>query len=93
MFRYIYAMIAIKHVFSCINIRWVPREVLKISTFDLGFQYLPRYPANVNARKNMFDPYTDDAQTLPLDDISPSCLLGAFAEPMRDSEFKKRFIQ
>ena len=23
---------------------------------DLGFQHLPRDPANVNARKNMFDP-------------------------------------
>ena len=25
--------------------------------FALGFQHLPWNPANVNARKNMFDPY------------------------------------
>ena len=35
----------------CINIRWVPREVLKTSTWGLEFQHLPRDPANVNARE------------------------------------------
>ena len=43
--------IGIKHVFPCINIRWVPREVLKTEDAALGFQQRPRNPANVNARK------------------------------------------
>ena len=42
---------------SSINIRWIPREVLKTSTTGLGFQHLPWDPENVNARKNIFDPY------------------------------------
>ena len=44
-------------LFSCINSRWVPREVLKTETGGLktetggqGFQHLPRDPANVNAQ-------------------------------------------
>ena len=49
--------IGIKHVFSCINIRWVPREVLKTEVAARGFQHRPRIPANVNARKKMFDRY------------------------------------
>ena len=44
-----YAIIAIKHGFSCINIRQVPWEVLKTAAFGLGFQHLPRDLANVNA--------------------------------------------
>ena len=38
-------------VFQCINIniRQVPREVLKTATSGLGFQRLPRDLANVNA--------------------------------------------
>ena len=44
-------------VFQCINIRQVPWEVLKTAAFGLGFQHLPRDLANVNAWKNMFDPY------------------------------------
>ena len=58
-FLYFYAIIAIEHVFPCIIIRWVPRAMLKTSGCALGFQHLPRNPANVNARKNMFDPYND----------------------------------
>ena len=42
----------IKHGFSCINIRQVPREVLKTEAGGLGFQHLPRDLANVNALKN-----------------------------------------
>ena len=45
--------------FPCINIRWVPRAMLKTSGCALGFQHLPRNQANVNAGKNMFDPYID----------------------------------
>ena len=47
-------------VFQCINIRQVPWEVLKTEAFafGLGFQHLPRDLANVNAWKNMFDPYS-----------------------------------
>ena len=52
-----YAIIAIKMVFQCINIRQVPWEVLKTAAFGLGFQHLPRDLANVNARETMFDPY------------------------------------
>ena len=44
-------------VFQCINIRQVPREVLKTAASGLGFQHLPRDLANVNAWKTMFDPY------------------------------------
>ena len=45
-------------VFQCINIRQVPKEVLKTLASGLGFQHLPRDLANVNAWKNMFDPYS-----------------------------------
>ena len=44
-------------VFQCINIRQVPRELLKTAAFGLGFQHLLRDLANVNAWKTMFDPY------------------------------------
>ena len=50
--HWIYAIVAIKHVLSFINIRKVPREVLKTS-----FQHLPRDLAYVNEWKIMFDPY------------------------------------
>ena len=46
-----------KTCFPCINIRWVPREVLKTEGAARGFEHRPRNPANVNARKNMFDRY------------------------------------
>ena len=44
--------IGIKHVFSCINIRQVPWEVLKTETGGRGFQHLPKDLVNVNALKN-----------------------------------------
>ena len=44
--------IGIKHGFSCINIRQVPREVLKTEAGGRGFQHLPRDLATVNALKN-----------------------------------------
>ena len=44
-------IIGIKHVFPCINIRWVPREVFKTEGAARGFQHRPRNPANVKARK------------------------------------------
>ena len=43
--------------FPFINIRWVPSEVLKTEGAARGFQHRPRSPANVNARKSMFDRY------------------------------------
>ena len=43
--------------FQCINVCQVPRELLETSAFGLGFQHLPRDLANVNACKNIFDPY------------------------------------
>ena len=51
-------------VFQCINIRQVPREVLKTAASGLGFQHLPRDLANVNAWKNMFDPYIGTSGSL-----------------------------
>ena len=44
-------------ILSFINIRTVPREMLKISGFALGFQHIPRDLTNVNEWKIMFDPY------------------------------------
>ena len=43
--------IGIKHGFSCINIRQIPREVLKTEAGGRCFQRLPRDLANVNALK------------------------------------------
>ena len=45
-------VIAIKLGFSCVNIRQVPREVLKTEAGDRGFQHLPRDLVKVNALKN-----------------------------------------
>ena len=44
--------VGLKHGFSCINIRLVPWEVLKIEAEGRGFQHLPRDLVNVNALKN-----------------------------------------
>ena len=63
-FRYFYAIIAIEHVFPFYNIRWVPRAMLKTEGCALGFQHLPRNPANVNEQKNMFDPYIEQNEIL-----------------------------
>ena len=49
--KYLSVNIGIKHGFSCINIRQVPREVLKTEAGGPGFQHLPRDLANVNALK------------------------------------------
>ena len=43
-------------ILSFINIRKVPRKVLKTSGFALCFQHLPRDIVNVNEWKIMFDP-------------------------------------
>ena len=43
--------IGIKHGFSCINIRQVPKEVLKTEAESRGFQHLLRDLANVNTLK------------------------------------------
>ena len=40
-----------------VNIRKVPREMLKTEGLTLGFQQLSRDLANVNEWKIMFDPY------------------------------------
>ena len=45
-------------ILSFINIRKVPREMLKTSGFALGFQHFPRDLANVNEWEIMFDPYS-----------------------------------
>ena len=42
----------IKHVFSCINVCQVPRELLKTEAEGRDFQQLPRDLANVNALEN-----------------------------------------
>ena len=46
-------------ILSFINIRLVPRGVLKTSGYALGFQHSPRDLANVNEWKIIFDPYID----------------------------------
>ena len=46
-------------ILSFINIRKIPREMLKTSGFALCFQHLSRDLANVNEWKIMFDPYTE----------------------------------
>ena len=43
-------------ILSFINIRKVPREVLKTEGFALGFQHFPWDLADVNEWKIMFDP-------------------------------------
>ena len=43
-------------ILSFINIRKVPREVLRTSGFALCFQHFPRDIANVNEWKIMFGP-------------------------------------
>ena len=53
-------------ILSFINIRKVPREVLKTSGFALGLQHLPRNLAKVNEWKIMFDPYNIMSRTLLL---------------------------
>ena len=45
-------IIAIKHVFPCINVCQVLRELLKTKAEGRGFRQLPRDLANVNALKN-----------------------------------------
>ena len=42
----------IKHVFLCINVCQVPREMLKTEAEGRDFQQLPRDLANVNALEN-----------------------------------------
>ena len=43
-------------ILTFINIRKVPRELLKTSGFALGFQHLHPDLENVNEWKTMFDP-------------------------------------
>ena len=45
-------------ILSFINIRKVPREMLKTTSFALGFQHLPQDLANVNELKIMFDAFS-----------------------------------
>ena len=54
-------------ILSFINIRKVPREMLKTEGFALGFQHLPRDIANVNEWKIMFDLYIEAPGKNPLD--------------------------
>ena len=42
-------IIGIKHVFPCINVCQVPRELLKTQAEGRGFKQLPRDLVNVNA--------------------------------------------
>ena len=52
-------------ILSFINIRKVPREMLKTSGFALGFQHVPWDIANVNEWKIMFDPYNQNWEYRP----------------------------
>ena len=51
-------------ILSFINIRNVPREMLKTEGFAYCFQHLPWDLANVNEWKIMFDPYNDKKNSL-----------------------------
>ena len=53
-------------ILSFIDIRKVPREMLKTSGFALSFQHLPRDLANVNEWKIMFDPYIEKEKVKPV---------------------------
>ena len=44
-------------ILSFVNRHKVPREMLKLSGFALGFHHLPRELSNVSEWKIMFDPY------------------------------------
>ena len=44
-------------ILSFINIRKIPREMLKTLGFALGFQHLSQDLANIDEWKIMFDPY------------------------------------
>ena len=44
-------------ILSFINIRKIPREMLKTSGSAFGFQHLPQDLANVNEWKTRFEPY------------------------------------
>ena len=48
----IFHNIGIKHVFPCINVCQVPREMLKTEAVGRGFPHLPRDLANVNVLEN-----------------------------------------
>ena len=53
-----YARITITHVcFIALTLAWSLGRCLKTRPLGLVFKQLPRDPANVNARKNMCDPY------------------------------------
>ena len=60
-------------VFQCINIRQIPREVLKTAAFGLSFQHLPPDLVNVNAWKTMFDPYIKYSPLKFFADLSSKC--------------------
>ena len=67
--------IGIKHVFPCISLRSVPREVMKTEGAAPVFQHLPSNPANVNARKNMFDLYR-------CINVSQTLILGRYSDAL-----------
>ena len=68
-------------VFQCINIRQVHWEVLKTEA-GLGFQHLPRDLANVNARKNMFDPYIKGVPIFVINTVFKDSILCATLHPV-----------
>ena len=58
-------------ILSFINIRKVPRAMLKTSGFALGFQHLPRDLANINEWKIMFDLYIVCLEQLRMSSLIP----------------------
>ena len=51
------------------NFCQVPWELLKIEAGGLGFQYLPRVLANVNAWKTMSEPYNAKRMAILSDEV------------------------
>ena len=77
-------------ILSFINIRKVPREMLKTSGFALRFQRLPRDIANVNEWKIMFDPYINKSAVYCLNKLSCT---GWLVGPSLNALFLKYFLQ
>ena len=73
-------------VFQRNNIRQVPWEVLKTAASGLGFQYLPRDLANVNALKTMFDPYYKEE--IKDNDISHISKMRSYCICQHQSQFR-----
>ena len=70
-------------VFQCINIRQVPREVLKTEAGGRGFQHLSRDLANDKAWQTMFDPYIRSKGLSLVDAVRFICIVTDVSDILR----------